>query len=384
MRRWLVRLLIGLSVLAVIAALGTWLLSPEAVPVRVVLVEQGRVEETVTNSRAGTVKARIRSHMSPEIGGRVAVINYRRGDRVKAGAVILKLDDSLQRAQLLLAEREHVVAEAKSKQACLEADRAKRKYNRHKELSVEEIISADLLENLQNASQTAEAACRAAHATVDRAQAAIKEAEAALKKTVLYAPFDAVIADMDIELGEWTTPSPPGVPMPAILDLIDPSAIYVSAPMDEVDSARILPSQQVRITLDPYPDKHFPGHVKRVAPYVLDVEEQNRTVEIDVEFTDKSFAATLLPGTSADVEVILSVRENVLRIPTTTLLEGNKVFVVRDGRLAEVSVAHGLKNWDYVEITSGLTAGEAVVTSLEHPDLLPGTPVDLQAEPVVP
>jgi len=184
-----------------------------------------------------------------------------------------------------------------------------------------------------------------------------------------------VVAEVDIEVGEWTTPSPPALPIPPVLDLIDPTSMYVSAPMDEVDSSRIRLEQPVRVTLDPFPGQHYSGHVHKISPYVLDIEEQNRTVEIEVELDDRVFAATLLPGTSADVEVILSVKEGVLRLPTSALFEGQKVFVLENGRLRLRPIAIGLKNWDFVEIVDGLNEGDVVVISLDQEGLADGVPV---------
>jgi HlyD family secretion protein len=97
-------------------------------------------------------------------------------------------------------------------------------------------------------------------------------------------------------------------------------------------------------------------------------------VEIEVGFGEPP-DVRLLPGTSADVEVILEARENVLRVPTPALLEGNKVLVVQGGKLAERRLEIGLKNWDWTEVRSGLAAGDAVVTSLDNPDLKPGVAV---------
>jgi HlyD family secretion protein len=113
------------------------------------------------------------------------------------------------------------------------------------------------------------------------------------------APFAGVVAEVSIEAGEWTTPSPPGLPIPPVIDLIDISSLYVSAPMDEVDSARIRTGQTVRVTVDSHPGRSFPGHVRRVAPYVLDLEAQNRTVEIEVVL--EILALPRCSGTSADV-----------------------------------------------------------------------------------
>jgi len=131
----------------------------------------------------------------------------------------------------------------------------------------------------------------------------------------------------------------------------------------------------VRVTLDPFPGKHYSGHVHTISPYVLDIEEQNRTVEIEVELDDRAFAVTLLPGTSADVEVILSVKEGVRRIPTSALFEGQKVFVVENGVLRLRPIGIGMKNWDFVEIVDGLSEGDAVVISLDQEGLADGVSV---------
>jgi HlyD family secretion protein len=165
-----------------------------------------------------------------------------------------------------------------------------------------------------------------------------------------------------------------------VLDILDPSSIYVSAPMDEVDSARIRPGQHCRLTIDSHPGAHFPGRVVRVAPYVLDVEAQNRTVEIEAELDDATFAATLLPGTSADVEVILDARDQVLRIPTAALLPGGHVLVVDDGRLVERAVEIGLRNWDASEVRGGLAEHDRVVVSLDRPEVRAGARVVVEPD----
>jgi HlyD family secretion protein len=157
-----------------------------------------------------------------------------------------------------------------------------------------------------------------------------------------------------------------------VVDILDPDSIYISAPMDEVDSARIAPGQSARVTVDSYRGEQFSARVVRVAPYVLDVEAQNRTVEIEAELDDTSVTRRLLPGTSADVEMILQVKKDVLRVPTQALLEGNRVLLVEDGVLVARDVVTGLNNWDYTEIVSGLSAGDEVVVSLDRPGVQAG------------
>jgi len=356
-----------------------YVLTPDPIPVSVVTVERGRVEATITNSRAGTVKARQRAKLSPEIGGRVAKILYRKGDHVRAGDVLLRLQDDSQQAAVQMAERELAVVQVKRERACLEAARAEREFLRHQQLKERDLISTDLLDKYENLAQITQVSCKQTQAEISRARSAIIETKAELEKTVLRAPFNGVVADLDIEVGEWTTPSPPALPIPPVLDLIDPSSIYISAPMDEVDSAKIKLGQPVRITLDPFPGQQYEGHVRHIAPFVLDVEEQNRTVEIEVELVDQAFASTLLPGTSADVEVILSVKNQVLRIPPSTLFEDNKAFVVERGMLSTRTVDIGMRNWDFVEVLGGLSEGDHVVTSLDQEELVEGARVVLRA-----
>ena len=378
METWSYRILFLVGAVALVLGVRAWLFEPEPVAVKVVFAEMGRVEETVTNSRAGTVTARQRAHLSAEIGGRVVAVPYRKGDRVAKGDILLRLNDASEKAKLERTRRDLAVVIAQRNRACLEADRARREHARFLDLSKKELISIDELDRVASIANATAAACQAAKAGIDRAQAAIDEANAELDKTVLRAPFTGILGEVTVDVGEWITPAPPGVPIPPVIDLIDPSSIYISAPMDEVDSAKIYPNQKVRVTLDPYPGQHFMGQVVQVSAYVSDVEAQNRTVDIEVELEDRDFARTLLPGTSADVEVILSIRENVLRIPRHTLLEGNKVWIVKQDRLAERTIQVGLKNWDYVEVITGIQEGEMVVASLDRPDVQVDHPVIME------
>ena len=378
MQRWLRRAAIPAGILILIVLIRFTVFAPEPVPVEVVTVAPGPVEETVTNSQAGTVRARKRAKLSPEVGGTVVAIPFREGQRVFKGAVVLRLDDSLQRAELTLAERELETASAQQEQACLAAERAAREKERIARLALEGIASQDLLDQTTSQADRTAAACEAAGAGVERARAAVALAHTKVDKAVLRAPFDGIVAEVSAEVGEWVSPSPPALPIPPVVDILDPDSIYISAPMDEVDSAQIASQQPARVTVDSYRGRNFTARVVRVAPYVLDVEAQNRTVEIEVELEDMDTSRRLLPGTSADVEVILQEKQDVLRVPTQALLEGNRVLVVENGRLATRDVETGLSNWDFTEIVSGLTAGDEIVVTLDRPEVQPGAPAVIE------
>jgi HlyD family secretion protein len=345
MRRWLIRIGIVAAIVAVIVVLRLTVLRPAPVPVTVQRAARGTVEETVSNSKAGTVKARRRARISPEIGGRVTFIGARAGARVRAGQVLLRINDGDLRAALALAGQDLAAARSSSREACLSADLAERELRRSLDLKDEKIVSEDLLDRLESQRDVGQARCQAGRDAVERAQAAIDLARANLGKSVITAPFDGIVADLRTEVGEWASPSPAALPIPPVFDIIDPTSIYVSAPLDEVDAHRVSANLPARVSLDPFPGKSFPGRVTRVAPYVLDVEQQNRTLEVEVDFDDADFARTLLPGTSADVEVILKVAPDVLRIPAYALLEGDRVLIYEDGRIASRTVKPGMHNW---------------------------------------
>lgn len=376
MRKWIWRLLIAAALVAAFLVARATVFKPAPIPVTVAEVGRGLVESTATNSRAGTVQARRRAKLSPELGGQVVDLPFREGDSVKAGDVLLRLDDRAQRARLELARRDVQAAQAEAERACIAADRAGRELVRSRALADDGLLSPDVLDGFESAKAGADAACNAARANKARAEAAVSVARTELEKMTLVAPFAGIVAEVSIELGEWTTPSPPAMPVPPVLDLLDPSTLYISAPMDEVDSGSVEPGQSVRVTIDSHRNQSFAGRVTRVAPYVLDIQEQNRTVEIEVEL-EAEVTTRFLPGTSADVEVILEVHDDALRLPTSALMEGNRVLIIDGTTLSERTITPGLKNWDFTEVLDGLAAGDRVVTSLDRAEVKAGAEVEV-------
>lgn len=377
MLRWLV----GLAALLLVAlALRYTAFRPVEIPVTVFRVARGTVEETVTNSKAGTVESRRRALLSPEIAGRIEELQVREGDRVEGGQALLRLADEDYRAQVTLKARAMDSAGAAKREACLTAEQAEREYRRSLRLAQEQIISQELIDRSRSQRDVTAAACEAGAARVREAESARDVARVNLSKTVLHAPFDGIVAEISTEVGEWISPSLPGIPVSAVVELIQTSATYISAPLDEVDLGKVRAGQPVRVTLDAYRGRSFPGRVVRVAPYVLNIEEHSRTFEIEVELEDRELAATMPPGASVDVEIILEARDDVLRIPSYALIEGNQVFVVRDGIIVAQQVSPGIKNWDFTEITSGLDVDELVVVSVDRVEVAEGARVRITDE----
>ena len=366
------RLLSGVALAAVLAVgLALWMGRTKPILVDTVEAARGTVSETVTNTRAGTIKACERARMAPPAAGQIARLPVKKGDKVEKGQVLLELWNDDIRASLDLAQRGLEAAKAMRDQACIEAATAKKESARAARLAQDKLVSVELAERAAGQADGSAAACRAANEQVRVASARIDEANAALERTRLRAPFTGIVAEINGEIGEFITPSPVGIPTPPAVDLVDASCIYVTAPIDEVDAPRVKEGMKARVTLDAFKDRHFAAHVRRVAPYVLDVEKQARTVEVEAEI-DEHENANLLPGYSADVEIILDERPQTLRIPTRALVEGKKVYVLEAGRAKLVPVETGLGNWEYTEIKSGLDAGAKVIVSIDREGLADG------------
>lgn len=365
--------LAGLLLLAV----TTWYFTrPAPIPVKLVKVERGLVEATVSNTRAGTVKPCRRAKLAPTAGGQISRLLVKKGERVKVHQILLELWDKDLQAKLRLAQEQLAMAQSQQQEACVQADLAEKEAERAHQLMEKGFISSQGLDQKVSAAKVSGAGCKVARSAIEQSKSRIAVAEADLQRMVLRAPFSGIVADISGELGEYATPSPPGIPTPPAIDLIDDSCMYVSAPIDEVDASYVKVGQVAHITLDAIKGVVFPGTVKRVAPYVSELEKQARTVEVDVSFDKVPTADKLLVGYSADVEIVHAAHRNVLRIPTQALLEGNRVLRYgAKGVLEERTVTTGLANWDYTEITSGLNEGDQIVMSLDQPGVKAGVRV---------
>ncbi|WP_265944567.1 efflux RND transporter periplasmic adaptor subunit [Dechloromonas sp. A34] len=371
------RILIALVVIAVLGLGFFWFSRPKPIPVVLKEVTTGKVEASLANTRAGTVEACQRTKLSTIIGGRIEYLGVKEGDKVKKGQLLLKLWNDDQQAQAALSQSQVTLAGKRVDEVCIAAANAEREAKRQSELREKGFVSTSREETARTDAEVRRASCNTAKADVAQAEAKLKATRVEQGRVALYAPFDGTVAKIVGELGEYSTPSPPGVPTPPAIDLIDDSCLYVKAPMDEVDAPRIKAGQPVRITLDALPGKLLPGKVRRVAPYVSAVEKQARTVDIEVDFDDPEAAGKLLVGYSADVEIILEGRDQVLRIPTAAIREGGHVLLFNpdSGKLEERTIKAGLANWEFTEVIEGLAAGDRIVTSLEKEGVKAGAAV---------
>ena len=336
----------------------------DPIKVSAIFPEIRTVEHTVSNTRAGTIDACRRSKMSPAMGGHIDSLPVKEGDEVKKDQVLLELWNKEAKARVQ-------AAEMNAKQVCILSERAEKNAQRKTELRQKDLASEDETEIAVSNAASQSAAC-------DAALANVKVTQASLERTMLIAPFNGVVAEIEGELGEYVTPSPVGVATKPTVDLIDSSCIYISAPIDEIDAPEVHSGMKARIMMDAFGDQEFPATVRRVAPYVLDLEKQARTVEIEAVFDNPD--KVLLPGYSADIEVIIDRSENTLSIPTQAVMRDNFIYLIDSEKLVKKQIEVGLSNWQYTEVTKGLTIEDQIVLSVDREGVKAGVQVEVEKD----
>ncbi|MFV3352744.1 efflux RND transporter periplasmic adaptor subunit [Aeromonas veronii] len=344
---------------AVVAAAAlAWWWQPQPTPIRLAEVGRGDVLVTVVNTRAGTIKSCQRAGLSLPGGGVVEQIAVKAGERVARGDLLLTLWSDDIHADLARARAQQALGKTQREERCSEAAYYEREANRLGTLLAKNLTSRTLAEQAQNLADTRRYVCQASRQQERVDEAQVAQVEARLSERRLLAPFAGVVAEVNSKLGEYMTPSPPGVAMPPVIDLIDDRCLYVSAPIDEVDAARLKVGQSARVLLDAMPGRDFAATVTRIAPYVKELEKQARTVEVEAALTALPTDVPLLIGYSADLEVEVTRATEVLRVAASSRADDGSVLRLEGDKLVRVVPRWGVENWNWIEVVEGLAAGD--------------------------
>ncbi|MBI5419501.1 MAG: efflux RND transporter periplasmic adaptor subunit [Deltaproteobacteria bacterium] len=400
--------ILGAAALILAAAGYAYYRYSPALMVDVFEAKRGSIEEIVTSVSAGTVKSRHESTLSAEVGGRVIQVRAAEGTAVRKGDILAALADSELDRQLDAAMAETVSARESLRQAEARRDEAAGKYraesaraaanlrqamDEHRRaselfrggfLSKSEREQAD--NRLANAEEEAkiaaagEATVRSIDREIDSLRSRIEAAKAKATglsdrraKLRITSPYAGIIIKKTADVGETKTPGAP------LFVLADPSDIYIEAPIDESESAKIKVGQKTRLYPDAYLGETFDGRVSEIKPIVEVSKEVSRANTIRV--VALSPPKPLRLGMSVDVEVQTGGKDNVLLAPSAAVMEreGRKfVFVAKGGKAVRKDVATGISNWERTEILSGISPGDAVITSLEIKNLSPGSRVGIR------
>ena len=358
-------------VLALVAGSGAiaWALYFRLITVQVAHAERG---VSVQVFGLGTVEARVTSKIGFKTAGILVDLRADVGDRVSKGAVLARLDDREQKAQVARSKATVEQAEANLQKANASVQKAQANYEnakrineRRQALVQSKSASVETAETAQAAQDAALGDLNLAKSDVSVASAAISDAKAqeqqqevTLDFHTLTAPYDAMVTARLKELGAALAAGEP------VFTLIDPKTIWVLAFIDESKAGEIKVGERAEIVLRSHPSARLQGHVARIEPESDRVNEERR---IEVAFDRIPANANL--GEQAEVYITTVRLPKALLVPEAAIIGLGKnsgtVWTVEEGRLQQrqVTLGHRLLDGRY-EITGGVPAGAAVVTQL--------------------
>jgi HlyD family secretion protein len=342
-------------------------------------------------SASGKVRALNTIKVGAEVSGQITQVYVDFNSPVTKGQVLAEIDPTRVRARVQQSEAQVALAKANLQQTSANVARARaeleiqqRDFSRQKALADRGFVSKagldiaqSKLNSARNALQVAQAQTQSGNAQIEQGSAELSSARLELNRTTIIAPASGVIINKLVEPGTTVAAN---FQTPNLFEIAaDTSKMQVEASVDEADIGQVQEGQDVTFTVDSYPDDVFKAKVRQVrkAP----VETQNVVsylVIIDVDNLD----GKLLPGMTANVEIITGVKSNVMRVPTNALRfnpragdrSTEKTPDKKDTpqpalyisgadpyRPIKRKVQIGLQGDEYTEITSGLKAGEKIL-----------------------
>jgi len=308
-----------------------------AVPVEVARVERRTISSYLETN--GTLEAENEVDLVARTAAPIVELRTEEGMAVQRGQVLARLDDEEIRAQLEIAR--------------VALNEATLSYERAKKLHGEDLISEEEYEQ--------------ARSDWESATAQLQATEIELNYTTVRAPFDGLIVTRYVDYSEQVSVN---TPLFRISDF-DPLLCPIQVPEREL--SRLRPDQPAQLELEPWPDRRFEARVLRISPVV---NAATGTIKVTLEVRSEG---KLRPGMFARVFLETETRDDALVIPKAALsLEsiGDTVYVAADGVASRREVTLGFREGDFVEVTEGVSADEAVVV-VGHDGLSDGTPVQV-------
>ena len=297
---------------------------PEAIPVEVAVVERRAIAASYANT--ATLEARAESQVVAKTSGVALEVLVEEGQYVRAGQPLVRLDADRARLQ---------AAQSAAQLRKLEAN-----YERARQLAAQQMVSANDLDQLR--------------VDLENARAANRLANLELSYTTVVAPISGVIASRDIKAGNFVQINSP------IFRIVDASHLEATLNVPERELAKLKPGQAVELTADALPGKRFAGVVDRVSPVV---DTGSGTFRVVARFAGDG---ELQPGMFSRLSINYDQRADALVVPREALLEDGgepALYVVREGTASRVPVQLGYSDGGWVEVRSGLEAGDKVVVA---------------------
>lgn len=337
----------------------------------------------------GKIKPVVEVKISPDVSGEIIELNFKEGDPIKKGDLIIKIKQDVYISMRDRAEASLNSIKAQLTQMMAQYNQIELNYLRNKTLFEQKAISESDYESALSQYEVVKEQMKAAEFNVKSASASLKEAQENLIKTTIYAPMDGIISKMSVERGERVvgTSQFAGTEMLRIANFKD---MEVLVDVNENDIIRIKPNDTTTIEVDAYPDRKFTGIVTQIANSAKNIGsalEQVTNFEVKVYILPESYSDLVnagknpfRPGMSASVSIQTAKKSDILTIPiqaittradllsdtTKKSLGGNEVveqvFVMKGDTLEVRKITTGIQDLNNIEVLTGIKDGDVVVT----------------------
>jgi HlyD family secretion protein len=360
------------------------------IPVQVEKVIKRNITQTV--SATGTIDSEFKVVITPEVTGEIVKLPVKEGDKVKKGQLLIQINAKQYEADKESAEANLQAAKSTAAMRKAQLDNVQADYERTKELYNKNLSSDAEYQAAKSNFESSKASYEGAMANVSQSEAALRRSEDQLSKTTILSPMDGTVTKLNVELGERVLGSfySQGTNIMTVSDLNNMEAI---ADVDENDVVLVSIGDTARIKVDAFGDKIFKGLVKEIGNSAISTgtgtQEQVVNFEVKIKLTDLD--PKLRPGMSCNADIETETKDNVISVPIQSVTartnikgpnennadenEGNPnqnnmkaekvkeiVFIVKNNKAEAVEVETGISNNNYIEVKSGLSGDEEVVS----------------------
>jgi len=316
------------------------------------------VQSTVTVTSTGYVVPQVVSKVGAKVPGRVAKVNVKEGDTIKAGQVIATLEDSDQRSAIAAAVSRVGVAHAYAQTARANLADIDQQVKREQSLVASGAAGRATLEDLQARQKSLDEQVKAADSEARASQSDVDSLQTTLGDRTILSPIDGTIVAKPVEVGEMVVPA--GNPVAEVADF---KSLLVETDVPEARLQLVKKGGPAEIVLDAYPDRRYRGEV---AEFGQKVNRAKATLVVKVKFVDD--LSDVLPEMAARVAFLNMPEKGTAQavsrvtVPVAAVLSSGKtgsVFVIgEEGKIEKRDVALGLKTATNVTVLSGISAGE--------------------------
>jgi HlyD family secretion protein len=369
-----------------------------------------RSDITATVSAEGKMEAQTEVKISAYVPAKIIRLPVKEGDKVKKGQLLVQLDQVAYQAAVDQAKATLESYRARLKLAEATLEQSKLIYDRQKKLFEQNLTSQEQFDAARTDYNARLAEVESNRYLVSQSQAALVQAQDNLDKTTITSPLNGVVTDLNAEAGEIVMVGTMNNPGTVIMTVSELSQIQADVDVDETDVANLKIGQEAKIRIDAIPDTSFKGIVSEIAGTgkVEGLGTQNQVTNFEVKVLLEDDVLKVRPGMSCSVDITTAHHPKVLNLPIQAVVirevpeeslqtmqtkgqgknneaiaatekekktnkdtlsqtekkkkEVEGVFVVKDGRAVFVPVQTGIADKQNLEIVSGISEGDEVIT----------------------